>query len=235
MSLGTAVLVHGGWSNPDDWFLVTPPLHDRDIAVVAPDLPSHRSGEATLGDDAEVVEAAIHGAQPPVVIVGWSYGGKVLSELSDLDRVKRLVYVAAVPERRDLAPADVCPAADLDVSHVLFPDAQTCVLDDDWWLEQGDGATFPAPVVAHLHAHRRRPISLAALLSNPSGEPWRSVATTVLLGRSDSLVPEPAQQWAAAHFDDVRPVDADHFIPFRRPDAIVDVVAEALGPSDAAS
>ena len=225
---GTAILVHGGWSNPDDWRWVVAALADHDVAAVAPDLPSHRSPTATLRDDAAAVEAELHAARPPVVLVGWSHGGKVLSEASVPESVVRLVYVAAIPH---VAPTDDDPRPEtpLDLAHVLFPDDRTCVLDDDWWLTDGDATTLPAPVVAHLWAHRRRPASLAALTQVPAHEPWQTIPTTVLLGRSDAT-PE-LQAWAQRRFADVRIVDSDHFVLFRLPGVIADIVVEAIEAS----
>jgi pimeloyl-ACP methyl ester carboxylesterase len=98
MTHSTAVLVHGAWGNPTDWRFVGRLLVDCGVTVVAPDLPSHRSASATRADDVAAVEMAIAAAAPPVVLVGWSYGGGVIGDIThDLDCVGRLVYVASVP------------------------------------------------------------------------------------------------------------------------------------------
>src|SRR6187402_2044762 len=72
-AVGTAVLVHGLWGNPEDWRWVRELVRDAGAVVVAPDLPSHRAPRAGLLDDAEEVREIIRGAIPPVVVAGWSY------------------------------------------------------------------------------------------------------------------------------------------------------------------
>jgi pimeloyl-ACP methyl ester carboxylesterase len=227
MSTGTAVLVHGGWSNPDDWRWVAERLERAGITVVAPDLPSHR-GQGGRADDVAAVDALVAGAEPPVVAVGWSYGGTVIGELTQTARLTRLLYVAAIPWPMSPVPGDEPPRGDVDFSHILFPDEETCIIDDRWFVEEGDGATFPAEVRAHLRAHPRRPCEISTFVSPPVREAWREVPATILLGRSDDLLPAPLQEWTAAHFDDVQFVDGCHYLPFVRPDAIADAVVAAL-------
>src|SRR5436309_985432 len=76
---GSAVLVHGMWSNPDDWIWVCQRLLDAGVHVVVPDLPSHRSPTAGLAEDADEVRRAIRSCPASVVVAGWSYGGAVIS------------------------------------------------------------------------------------------------------------------------------------------------------------
>jgi pimeloyl-ACP methyl ester carboxylesterase len=223
----TAVLVHGAWGNPTDWKFVERLLVDRDVTVVVPDLPSHQSTSAARANDVATVEAAIAAAAPPVVLVGWSYGGGIVSDVThDLDRVGRLVYVASVPKPLPDAAVDGPPSHPPDLSHILFPDDASCVLDDGWWLTDGDATTLPTDVIAHLHEHRRRPIALEAMLAPPVAEAWRTVPTTVLLGLTDNTIGPEMRSWATSHLDDVRLVDSDHFILWRTPEVIADVVLE---------
>jgi pimeloyl-ACP methyl ester carboxylesterase len=125
-------------------------------------------------------------------------------------------------------PGDEAPTGSPDLSHVVFPDDQTCVIDNEWFLTEGDGAVFPAEVVTHLRRRPRRPCTIAAFVAPPRGEAWRGVPTTILLGRSDELLPPPMQEWASSHFDDVRVVEGDHFLLFLQPNTVAATVLEAL-------
>jgi pimeloyl-ACP methyl ester carboxylesterase len=226
---GTAVLVTGSWSPPEDWNLVAGQLEQRGIHAVAVDLPSNRFPDATRADDVAATQRAIAEAHAPVVVVGWSYGGAVISDAAaGSSTVVKLIYVAAVPLPARPTVGDEPPTSAPDISHVLFPDERTCVLDDEWWLTQGEGATLPVPVIAHLRAHRRRPMSLTALLASQQADAWRTIPTSVLLGRDDELIPAPLQHWARSHFRDVRVIDSDHFIPFRCPETVADLIMEAV-------
>jgi pimeloyl-ACP methyl ester carboxylesterase len=225
---GTAVLVHGGWSNPADWRFVEELLAAEGVAVSCPDLPSHRRSDGSRADDIAEVEAAIDAAAPPVVAVGWSYGGMVLSDLDLTSRdVVRLVYVASVP-LPPLDGADPAPPAEMDFTHITFGDDGTWCLDDHWWVTEGEVTSCTPEVLDHLRSHPRRPQALDALLAPQTRTAWQDVPTTVLLGRTDWMWPEPARAWATEHIADVRLVDSDHFILFRAPEAIADVVLEAL-------
>ncbi len=99
MSDTTYVLVHGGWSGAWTWRDVGVELTKRDEKWVSLDLPSSTHGahpNTYLHDDArEVVEVA--NLEGPVVLVGHSYGGSVITEAAEqIEGLQRLVYVAAI-------------------------------------------------------------------------------------------------------------------------------------------
>jgi hypothetical protein len=71
-------------------------------------------------------------------------------------------------------------------------------------------------------------MSLTALLAAQQHEAWRTIPTSVLLGRDDDLVPAPLRDWARSHFQDTRIIESDHFILFRCPDALADLRVEAV-------
>jgi pimeloyl-ACP methyl ester carboxylesterase len=222
---GSAVLVHGRWGNPGDWQWVKRLLDNQAVHVSAPDLPSRRLISAGLAEDANDVRAAIRSCSAPVVVVGWSYGGKVIGlAAEEKSSVIRLIYVAAVP----MPPGD--EADDLswiqDDPHLIVRDDGMFVLDDDWWLNEEAGATFPPEVVDHLRRNPRRPISLATIRPQASTA-WRTIPTTVLLGRDDRLVSDEERRWASDNLTDVRFLESDHFLAFRQPEAISDAVIEA--------
>jgi pimeloyl-ACP methyl ester carboxylesterase len=226
--LGSAVLVHGAWSHPEEWRWVIERLTPHGIEVIAVDLPSHRSPAGTRDDDVEAVEQTIAALPPPVVAVGWSYGGAILTELTvDPGHVTRLVYVASIPNGPDDSSNTRPTGGDLDLSHFAFPDEQTMLLRDDWWHD-GSFAPFAPDVLEYLAAYPRRPVPLEVVLA-PTGVAPKSIATTLILGQDDNLHPPPQQEWAVRTFDDVRIIDSDHFIPVRAPEVVADVVLEALG------
>ena len=224
---GSVVLVHGAWSWPEDWRWVVEELDAKDVEVRADDLPSHRSSSAVRADDVALVENTIAELPEPVVAVGWSYGGAVITDINaDNVNVVRLVYVASMP---GLEVADDRPGGgELDLSLFVFPDDDSIVLNNETWLSQR-GLTFPDDVVAHLARYRRRPIALAAWLAPQSRYAWQSIPSTILLGRDDPLHPEAQQRWALDRFTDVRILDGcDHFPVFRQPAVVAEAVVEAF-------
>jgi Alpha/beta hydrolase family len=213
------------WSNPADWRWVAQRLRDNGVEVVTPDLPSHRTAAAGLAADAAEVRRAIASASPPVVAVGWSYGGDVISDAAAGEAsVIHLVYVASIPRPIQWVPQEP-PEPD---PHVLFSGGGTFVLDNHWWLTEEDGATMPSHVVEHLWQHPRRPASLAVRSEPQAAAAWQSIPTTVLLGRLDEMVSDRDRERVVTHFDDVRFADTDHFIIFREPQLVADIVIDKL-------
>jgi pimeloyl-ACP methyl ester carboxylesterase len=148
--------------------------------------------------------------------------------------VARLVYVASYPS---------APHGDLpEPTEWLDDDALirrlgdgTFVLDTDRWLE-AESHLFDPAALEHLKQHRRRPVSLRVLTDPNPGAAWTTIPFTVLLGRHDPLIPvdEAVREITNLTIDtfhtrpDIRIIDSDHFIPFRNPDVVADLILEPL-------
>ena len=111
----------------------------------------------------------------------------------------------------------------------------TFVLDTDLWL-QAESQMFDSVVLAHLKEHRRRPVSLRVVTEAIPGRAWATIPFTVLLGRSDPLIPaeDTIREIADLTSDtlharpDIRVIDSDHFIPFRIPNVVAELILEPL-------
>jgi pimeloyl-ACP methyl ester carboxylesterase len=224
-SPAAAVLVHGLWGNPRDWRWVRRLLEDANVQVVTPDLPSHRTPTAGLAEDADEVRHTIRACAPPVVAVGWSYGGSVISLAAAGERsVSRMIYVSHTPRSAGF-PGEDLSWIDADPLVLVHPDGRF-VLDNDLWLKD-EGETFPEEVCRHFRDHPRRPVTRATHGAQPEAA-WETTPTTVLIGERDNMLSEADRKWAEAHLSDVRVIDTDHFIIFRRPDLVAELVLEAL-------
>ena len=84
------ILVHGAWANGSSWSKVIPLLEAKGLHVVAVELPL-----TSLEDDVATVKRAIAIEDGPVLLVGHSYGGVVITEAGTDPKVSGLVYVAA--------------------------------------------------------------------------------------------------------------------------------------------
>ena len=226
--IGAAVLVHGLWGRPVDWRWVGRLLEDADVQVITPDLPSHRTSTAGLADDAAEVREAIRACTPPVAVVGWSYGGSVISlAAAGEGMVARLIYISDIPRPAGF-PGEDLGWIDTDPLLVVHPDGRF-VLDNDLWLKD-DAATFPEEIRQHIRDHPRRLVTRATLGAQPEAA-WETTPTTVLIGESDNLLPKADRKWAEEHLDDVRVIDTDHFIIFRHPEVVAQLVLETLRPT----
>jgi pimeloyl-ACP methyl ester carboxylesterase len=123
----TVVLVHGAWHGAWCWSRVIAGLAEHGVPAVAVELPGHGQDRGRLGDlygDAERLRSVLDSTTGPVVLVGHSYGGAVITEAGSHPAVVRLVYLAAfaldVGEScRNAAAVEVESAA---ISHQGRPD-----------------------------------------------------------------------------------------------------------------
>jgi hypothetical protein len=116
---------------------------------------------------------------------------------------------------------------DADPHVLVHPDGRF-VPDNDYWLNEGDGTTFAAEIRRHFRDHPRRLVTRATLGPQPEAA-WGTTPTTVLIGERDNMLSQADRKWAEEHLKDVRVIDADHFIIFRRPHLVAKLVLEALG------
>ena len=90
VSVRNIVLVHGAWADGSSWAKVIPLLEKRGLHVVAVQNPL-----SSLADDVAATKRVVDAQDGPVVLVGHSYGGAVITEAGNNPKVSRLVYVAA--------------------------------------------------------------------------------------------------------------------------------------------
>ena len=84
------ILAHGAWADGSAWAKVVPLLTEAGIAAVAVQLPL-----SSLDDDVAALRRALALADAPIVLVGHSYGGAVITQAGDDPKVSGLVYIAA--------------------------------------------------------------------------------------------------------------------------------------------
>jgi pimeloyl-ACP methyl ester carboxylesterase len=226
----TIVMVHGAWADASSWAKVTSSLQQDGYTVLAP--PNPLRG---LSSDAAYLAAFLQQRTTgPVVLVGHSYGGAVITNaaLSDPD-VNALVYVNAfAPDRSETILGLQGGGGDPNTlfDFVQYPGAPPG--DVDLYIKtsafpQAFANDLPATTAAQL-AVAQRPITLSALLE-PSGEPaWKTLPSWYLLGTKDNILPASLQlfmaQRAHSHITEVR---ASHLSMLSKPDTVEDLIIAA--------
>ena len=199
----TVVLVHGAWADGSSWDKVAARLQNDGYRVDTP--PNLLTG---VSNDAANLRAYLDTISGPIVLVGHSYGGMVITNAALGDKqVKALVYVDAyIPAKDDTVlsltsavPGSVFAAEPSTVfNQVAIPGADPKVANlyvkPSVFGKAFADRSIPAKDVAVLAA-RQRPLASNALVE-ASGEPaWRTIPSWSVIGKQDAVIP-PAEQIA---------------------------------------
>ncbi|MGC4879720.1 alpha/beta fold hydrolase [Micromonospora sp. DT43] len=197
----TVVLVHGAWADGSSWDKVAAKLQHDGYRVVTP--PNLLSG---VQNDADSLRAYLDTITGPIVLVGHSYGGMVITNAALGDKqVKALVYVDAyIPDAHDTVlsltsavPGSVFAAeASTVFDQVAIPGADPGIVNlyvkPSIFGRAFADRTIPARDVAVLAA-RQRPLALNALVEE-SGEPaWQTIPSWSVIGKQDAVIPAAEQ------------------------------------------
>lgn len=227
----TIVMVHGAFADGSSWNGVAKVLHDHGYRVVAVANPLR-----SVRGDAAYVADIIAGIKTPVVLVGHSYGGSVISEAANAHaNVKALVYVSAfAPEAGETAfglsskfPGSTLGPT-LDVPVVLSDGGKDLYIRQDKFHDQ-----FAADVTqgdADLMAINQRPIAEAASNEKSTEPAWKKIPSWFVYGDRDKNIPPQALAFMAkrAHARETVVIPgASHVVMVSHPEVVAKVIESA--------
>ena len=222
------VLVHGAFVDGSGWQQVHGELVDRGFEVLVAQHPT-----ISLEGDVAATERLIAAARNPVLLVGHSYGGAVITEAGANPKVQALAYIAAfvpdvgesvatlneVPEDPGEAKAPLLPPQDgyLVVDPARFPDAF---------------AADVAHTTTQFMAAAQLPWGLAAVIAPLTHAAWKTKPSFYLVASADRMVPPSAQrrmaQRAAAAITEI---DSSHAVMMSHPREVAAFIAAAVAAS----
>jgi len=229
----TVVLVHGAFADASGFGGIITELSNSGYRVIAPPNPLR-----SLGGDAATVSAVVGAIEGPVVLVGHSYGGAVISQASaQAGNVVGLVYLAAFSLDVGESCASVqapFPAPMLATTAVPTAyDGPGAVGGPDLYIgEEGFHETFcadsPAELARIMYA-TQRPLAAAALGENATAAGWKSIPSWYQLARHDNAIPPQAQEFMATRMNSVtEEVDGSHTAFIAQPGRTVAFIKKAL-------
>lgn len=191
-------LVHGAWHGAWCWELVVPELAARGIDAVTVDLPSVQRPGASVADDADEVRRAIDAVDGPVVLVGHSYGGAVVTEAGTHPKVQHVVYVTAfaLDDGESVSSNALVGGESMRLVEALVFDGEVSTVDPDRATEFFFHDC--APDVAAAAVARLRPMSMEAMRTAPRSVAWKDKPATYIVCTDDRGVPVALQRSAAA-------------------------------------
>jgi pimeloyl-ACP methyl ester carboxylesterase len=219
------VLVHGGFVGGWYWGEVAQRLEKAGHRVdVVEQLPSAGPDPSTLGDlaaDAAMVRQCVESVGEPVVLVGHSSGGTVITELADLPSVDHSVYLAAAWPSRGQSMLDMFAGA--PPSWVAPHDDGTLRVTDDLELRRQTFCADVDPQKAEAELRRMLPQSMSSATA-PSSAPDRQHPTTYIICENDQAIPPAAQEQMAAKADHVERLASSHQPMTSMPDELAAVL-----------
>lgn len=232
-SPATIVLIHGAWADGSSWNGVIPHLSRDGYAVrVPPNLLR------SLSNDSANVASFLSTINGPIVLVGHSYGGAVMTNAATGNaNVKALVYVDGfAPDEGEtifpLAGADSALAADPPTVFDFVPYPGAAEGDADLYLKKNVfvptfASGVPTDTAGILYASQR-PWAFSAG-TTPSGVPaWKDIPSWWVLGTSDKIiVPSQQQMMAERAKATITRVDAGHLSMVSHPDVATEVIRQA--------
>ena len=219
----SVVLVHGAWADGSSWAKIIGKLAAVGIQVVAAPLPL-----TSFSDDVTALDRTLERVTGPVVLVGHAYAGAVIAATRS-EKVKALVYVAALPPDEGETVADVFYRAE---PHLQAPK----LTPDDHGLIYLPEAAFAAAFAQHatveeqtLLAAVQRPISPACITVAMDRPLWKDRPSWFLVAEQDRMIVPETQHFMAARMQArVRSVPVDHTPLITAPGAVVDIILDAV-------
>src|SRR6204780_577467 len=180
------VLVHGAFADGSGWDAVAKILEKDGYTVSVAQPP-----ETSYADDQKYTKAAIDAMGGPVVLVGHSYGGTIISEAGNDSNVAALVYIAAFPLDEGDSFASIEQAVP-QASQAFKADS-----NGNWWIEQdhfvADFAADIPPAQAHFMAIAQVPISTDSFTHKVTSPAWKTKRTFYMVAGSDRSI-NPIQE-----------------------------------------
>jgi pimeloyl-ACP methyl ester carboxylesterase len=230
----TVVLVHGAFADASGWAGIIERLQASGIAVMAPANPLR-----SVSGDAAYIASVVSQIPGPVLLVGHSYGGMVISNAAPMaQNVVGLVYVCAfIPEEGESIQALADQATDSLLGAALVPrqypngpgeEPGVELYIDPAKFHEVFAADLPAELAAVM-AHSQRPGG-AIGFGEPSGPVgWKTLPSWAIISPNDVTIGPTGERLMAERSGAIITVlDGSHVLFIAQPDAVTDVIMTAI-------
>jgi len=221
------ILVHGAWADGSSWSKVIPLLERRGFHVTAVQLPL-----TSVADDVARVNRAIELDPGPLLLVGHSYAGIVITEAGNDPKVSRLVYISAfapdagqsVTSLNALVP--VTPVAAQTRLNAGFLSLTTEGIGGDFAQDLSDTEKQTLTVT-------QGPIAEVALGTPATASAWQTKPSWYMVASEDRVLSPKLEAMMAQTINaETTTVRSSHVIMLSRPDAVADVITRAAQGRD---
>jgi pimeloyl-ACP methyl ester carboxylesterase len=220
------IFVHGLWADGSCWSEVIPALKAEGFNVISVQNPL-----TSLQDDVAAVKRALDRAGGPAILVGHSWGGFVITAAGTDDRVKGLVYVAALGP--DTGESVVSAAAKFEPTPVF---KHIAVVDGYIWLNRDALPHFAGDLSEQqqdlIHA-TQGPANAAMIETGLPGEPaWKTKPSWYVVARQDQTITPAQERFTSQRMGATTvEVDASHVPMLSHPDVVIGLIKKAAEAS----
>jgi pimeloyl-ACP methyl ester carboxylesterase len=228
----TIVLVHGAWADGSCWSAVIEALQARGYSVTAPQFP-----ETSLKDDVARLRQVLRLRTGPVVVVGHSYGGQIMTALGpDSAGVAALVYIAAFgldegeSLGRLLGGGPPTPA----LAHLIIDEQGFAWIPEDDFV--GHFAADVNSAKARVLCAVQQALSMSTFEDVMGVPAWKSHPSWYLVATNDEAIPPDAERMFAQRMGaSTVEVPSSHLAMVSHPQEVVDLIAAAVASVTASS
>jgi pimeloyl-ACP methyl ester carboxylesterase len=226
VQVSTIILAHGAWANSSAWAKVLPLLEASSASATAVSLPL-----TALKDDVATLARAIALANGPVLLVGHSYGGAVITQGGHDPKVAGLVYINGFgPDAGESAGSLGAAGSPTSLPDNLLPDARGFLKLTRKGVEESFAQDLTSAEQALIFATQgpvSGPFALGAEIDAPA---WKVKPCWYLRGTNDHAI-HPELQAMMAKRMEATTVDTDssHVPMLSQPEKVVDLILQAVG------
>ncbi|WP_420137815.1 alpha/beta fold hydrolase [Sphingomonas sp.] len=225
------VLVHGAFAESGSWNGVISALRADGYQVIAAPNPLR-----SVKTDAQAVAALASSLKSPIILVGHSYGGAVITDAASLaPNVKALVYVAGfAPDTGESSQGLSAKFPGSTLGPTLLPPVPLADGGQDLYI---DPAKFPQQFSADvplaqavLMATTQRPITAAALSEPTVVASWKTKPSFFIYGSADRNIPAAVHAFMAKRAGAKKTIvipGASHVVMISHPKSVADLIEEA--------
>ena len=216
------LLIHGAWADGSSWSKVIPLLEAKGLHVVAVQIPL-----TALADDVSATQRAIALADGPVLLVGHSYAGAVITEAGTDPKVAGLVYVSAVAPDSGESTLGLISSVPTPIGSELRPDSSGFLKLTPKGIAEDFAQDLSATEIAILTA-TQVPISVGAMKGAVTTPAWKSKPSWYIIAGNDraispDLEAAQAKRIGATTFT----VASSHVVMLAQPSKVAGVILDA--------
>lgn len=217
---GTVVLVHGAWNDGSSWREVLIPLAHEGWTVRAAQLPLK-----SFESDVAAVELLLDRVEAPVLLVGHSYAGAVISVAGNHPKVHSLAFVAAFAPEADEVFGSLMAMHPAATKMTIGPDANGFMWVDAEYAADALGHDLHRGIVNLLVA-TQKPVSYKLFDARLSDPAWKQKPSAYLVTTEDRILAPETQRELARRIGarSVVDVPASHLAPLSNPEAVAQFI-----------